>query len=92
MTKLEIFKNEDAYYDLLRTGKSVEYYVTTLNGYEYVMYGTKPFSFINGLGEKRSINSMDIAKVIHTRDVVTVILNLDSIASKSVTWDEIVNG
>ena len=86
--ELNIFKNYDAYATVVGGGKG-EYCVTTLNGYDYVMNGPNPFRYINGLNEKREINPMDIDRVIRTRDCVTVILNLDSMASANVTWDEI---
>lgn len=86
--ELQIFKNEDDY-DVTIKGGPIDYYVTSLNGYDYVMHGPNPFRYINGLGEKHEINPMDIDKVIRTRDTVTVILNLDSMASANVTWDEI---
>lgn len=86
--ELQIFKNEDDYNVVIKGG-SIDYYITTLNGYDYVMNGPNPFRYINGLNEKREISPMDIAKVIRTRDCVTVILNLDSMSSENVTWDEI---
>lgn len=88
---LEIFKNEDDYNKVVMNGGSADYYVTSLNGYDYVMNGPNPFRYLNGLNEKREINPMDIDKVIRTRDTVIVILNLDSMASENVTWDEILS-
>lgn len=90
--ELHIYKNENDYNALLRHGAPVDYYVTTLNGYEYIMNRGNPFKFINGLGEKRSINPMDISRVLRTQDGVTIILNIDTIASKDITWNEILNG
>lgn len=86
--ELNIFKNEDDYNVVIKGGP-IDYYVTTLNGYAYVMNGPNPFRYINGLGEKREINPMNIDRVIRTRDCVTVILNLDSLTNT--TWDEILN-
>lgn len=90
--ELHIYRSEDDYNALLRHGAPVDYYVTTLNGYEYIMNRGNPFRFINGLGEKRSINPMDISRVLRTQDGVTIILNIDTIASKNITWNEILNG
>lgn len=89
MMELQIFKNDDDYNKVVMNGGSAEYYVTTLNSYDYVMHGPNPFRYINGLDEKQEINPMNIDRVIRTRDTVTVILNLDSMASENVTWDEI---
>lgn len=89
--ELNIFRNVYDYDKVVRNGSSAEYYVTSLNGYAYVMNGQNPFKYINGLGEKREINPMDIDRVIRTRDCVTVILNLDSYTSAT-PWDEILNG
>lgn len=90
MTELQIFRNEDDYNKVVKAGGSVDYYVTTLNGYEYVMHGPLPFKFINGLNEKYEINPLDIDLVLRTRDSVVIILNLDS--ECNTTWDEILNG
>lgn len=87
--ELNIFKNEDDYNKVVMNGVSAEYYVTSLNGYDYVMHGPNPFRYVNGLGEKHEINPMDIDRVIRTRDTVTVILNLDSLTNT--TWDEILS-
>ena len=89
--ELQIFKNDNDYAELVRNGGNTDYYVTTLNGFDYVMHGPNPFRYINGLGEKHEINPMDIDKVIRTRDTVTIILNLDSMASANTTWDEILS-
>ena len=85
---LQIFKNGYDYENCVAGGASVEFYETTLNGYEYVMHGPNPFRFINGLGERLEINPMDIERVIRTRDDVTVILNADSYTTAT-PWDEI---
>ena len=91
--ELNIFKSEDDYNEVLRNEghTDIDYYITTLNGYEYLMNRGNPFKYVNGLGEKRSINPMDIDRVIRTRDCVTIILNIDSIASNNITWNEILN-
>ena len=86
--ELQIFKNDNDYNKGVIYGNSTEYYVTTLNGYDYVMNGPNPFRYINGLGEKRSINPMNIDHVIRTRDTVIVILNLDAYAH-NIIWDDI---
>lgn len=85
--ELQIFKNEDDYNKVVKTGGSVDYYITTLNGYEYVMHGPLPFRFINGLNEEYEINNLDIDHVIRTRDTVVIILNLDS--QCAAPWKEI---
>lgn len=87
---LEIFKNYDDYEKGVIGGNAVEFYETTLNGYDYVMNGPNPFRYVNGLNEKREINPMNIDRVIRTRDCVSVILNLDSYASAA-PWDEILD-
>ena len=89
--ELQIFRNGYDYDKVVFSGGSADYYVTTLNGFDYVMNGPNPFRYINGLNEKREINPMDIDRVIRTRDAVTVILNLDSYTSAT-PWDEILNG
>lgn len=89
--ELQIYKNEDDYNEAVRNNANIDYYVTTLNGYEYIMHRGNPFRYINGLGEKRSINPMDIARVIRTRDCITIILDLDTIVSNNLTWNEILH-
>lgn len=91
--ELHIFKNEDDYNEVGRNNPDIDYYVTTLKGYDYVIHGLYPFRYVNGLGEKHAINPMDIAKVMRTRDCVTVILNLDFYTRETSqeTWNEILN-
>ena len=90
--KLYIFRSENDYNEAIRNNANVDYYVTTLNGYEYIMHRGNPFRYINGLGEKRSINPMDIARVIPARDCVTIILDSDATDSNNLTWNDILNG
>lgn len=84
---LQIFRNGYDYDNCVQGGATVEFYETTLNGYDYVMHGPNPFRYINGLGEKREINPMDIDRVIHTRDNITIILALDSY-TENTPWDD----
>lgn len=90
--ELQIFRDEDDYNKVVMNGASAEYYVTTLNGYDYVMHGSNPFRYLNGLNEKHEINPINIDRVIRTRDTVIVILNLDSIDKEIMTWHEILLG
>ncbi len=88
--ELQIFKNYDDYENVVKNGAIVDYYVTTLNGYDYVMNGQSSFRYINWLNEKHGIYGLYINKVLRTRNSVTVILNLDSCAT-NFDWNEILN-
>ena len=92
MMELRIFKNADDYNKAIRTEELVNCYSATILGYEYTMNETKtsPFSYIDSLGEKHSISPVDVAMVGCSNNIITVILNIDPVASNYVSWNDII--
>ena len=90
MMKLRIFKNEDDYIKAVRNEELVNCYKATVLGYEYTIHENSPFSYIDSLGEKHSISSVDIAMVGCSDNIITVILNIDPAVTNYVSWNDII--